>query len=464
MKAMVIKEFRELLRDRRTLALLLFIPTMLLIVFGFAANFTVERNEILIAGPGAHHIANKLQDIEASREGFTIERIDPTLTEADIASLLRADAYDAILLSSSTSNADDPLLSSSAHMWIDGSALFDAMAVEKTWMQTIAEDVREHARNVKANIDALQDDIDQRRAEISTARSTLTELRSRMEDLRATLANPLPAAPGGIPIIPAPSDISTPPETPALPDALTLPEVPTLPELPTLPDTSLLDFDSIGDDASTTTLFNPDLKTSWVMLPGLVGLIVQFISVVIMSIGLVREREAGTLEQLAVMPLHPGAIIAGKIAPYFVISLCNIAVITALASWIFGVPFVGSYSLYALLTTLFLFAVLGVGILISAVSQNTGQAIQLSVMTLMPQVLLSGLIFPLDSMAAGVRWLGYAMPLTWFTQAAQGIVLRGATLADVSLPLGILAAMAVFLFVVANVRMTLLLQRGGEGA
>lgn len=461
MKAMVIKEFRELLRDRRTLALLLFIPTMLLIVFGFAANFTVERNEVLIGGPGARSVADALANLSPSQEGFIIEHVDPTLSEADIDPLLRADAYDAIIFATATTN-DDALLSTRTHVWIDGSGLFEAMAVEKTWMQTIAEDVRERARATTKDIEALRDDLDSRKSQINEARSQLTELRStlsevdsRMEELRAALANPTPGPPPNLPSLPEP---------PALPDLPTLPDLPALPELPVLPDTSALNLDTIDADSTTTVLFNPDLKTSWVMLPGLVGLIVQFISVVIMSIGLVREREAGTLEQLAVMPLHPAAIIAGKITPYFVISLCNIAVITALASWIFGVPFVGSYAIYALLTTLFLFAVLGVGILISVVSQNTGQAIQLSVMTLMPQVLLSGLIFPLDSMAVGVRWLGYAMPLTWFTKAAQGIVLRGATLAEVSLPLGILAAMALFLFVVANVRMALMLRRGGEGA
>jgi ABC-2 type transport system permease protein len=101
---------------------------------------------------------------------------------------------------------------------------------------------------------------------------------------------------------------------------------------------------------------------------------------------------------------------------------------------------------------MFLFVTLGLGVLISSVSQNQGQAIQLALMTLLPQVLLSGLIFPLDSMAAGVRWIGYLLPLTYFNLVAQGVMLRGAMFSDMLFPLGLLAILGTVIFGLAVLR------------
>jgi ABC-2 type transport system permease protein len=210
-----------------------------------------------------------------------------------------------------------------------------------------------------------------------------------------------------------------------------------------------------------TVLFNPDLKTSWVMVPGLIGLILLFIGALITSIGLVRERETGTLEQLAVMPLRPSAIILGKITPYFLLAVLDMAVVTALGVGLFGVPFNGSLGLFGLTAVVFLFAVLGIGVLVSSVSQNTGQAIQLAILLVVPQVLLSGLVFPLGSMPWGVRWIGYILPLTWFRESAQGIMLRGADLTSLWLPLLVLTVMAVVMFSAATARMRHALTHGG---
>jgi ABC transporter, permease protein len=210
-----------------------------------------------------------------------------------------------------------------------------------------------------------------------------------------------------------------------------------------------------------TVLFNPELKTSWVMVPGLIGLILLFIGTVITSIGLVRERETGTLEQLAVMPLRPSSIILGKIVPYFMVAVVDMAVVTMLGVWLFGVPFNGSLWLFSLAALIFLFVVLGIGVFISSISQNTGQAIQMAILFMVPQVLLSGLIFPLTSMPLGVRWIGYALPLTWFREIAQGIMLRSVTLEGIWLPFVILAAMAVVVFGAATARMRYILTHGG---
>src|SRR6266498_1981931 len=154
-------------------------------------------------------------------------------------------------------------------------------------------------------------------------------------------------------------------------------------------------------------LFNPNLKTSDIMIPGLAGLILLFVGMVITSLGVVRERQAGTLEQLAVMPMRPRDVFLGKIVPYFLVAAIDLAIVIAVGVLLFDVPFRGSAALLALGSLLFLFVTLGMGVLISSVSETQGQAIQLAIMAMLPQVMLSGLIFPLSSMAAGVRWLGY---------------------------------------------------------
>ncbi len=175
---------------------------------------------------------------------------------------------------------------------------------------------------------------------------------------------------------------------------------------------------------SVTILYNPGLKTSAVMIPGLAGVVLVFIGTIITSLGVVRERQSGTLEQLAVMPLRPRDVFLGKIVPYFVVAAVDLAIVIGVGIAVFGVPFRGSALVFGLGALLFLFVTLGIGVLISTVSQNQGQAIQLAVMTMLPQVLLSGLIFPLASIAAGVRWLSYLLPLTYFNEIARGVMLR----------------------------------------
>ena len=211
-------------------------------------------------------------------------------------------------------------------------------------------------------------------------------------------------------------------------------------------------FDSAESPVEPTVLFNPDLTTSWVMVPAIIGLIMAFIGTVITSLGLVRERQAGTLEQLAVMPFQPSDVILGKIAPYFVIGLIDMAVVTALGVWIFGVPFEGSVGLLAFGAAVFLLVVLGFGVLISTVSQNQGQAIQMAMFVLLPQVLLSGMIFPLESMPWSVRWIGYLLPLTYFIEISRGVMLRAAPFDSLLFPYGVLILMAVIVLGLAVLR------------
>lgn len=394
-KAMIAKEFRELTRDRRTLGLLVGVPLMLLIVFGYAANFSVDRVDVKVFGPGATAVTEQLGTIDAADEGLTIVGTDPAATDADVEEMLKTGDVDAVLYAAT----GEGMLRDDVHLHVDGTNLFGAQGLQRTWMRVLAEDTIGH----------------------------IGELAQAGAGAGVGAGPGAPAAPGGASRLPV--DLEAMAET--------------------------------ADEDTVTVHFNPDLKTSTVMVPGLIGLILTFIGTTVTSIGLVRERESGTLEQLAVMPLRPSAIIFGKIIPYFLLACFDIVLITAVGVWLFGVPFVGSIAAFALVAVIFLFVVLGLGVLISTLSQNTGQAIQLAMMMVMPQVLLSGLIFPLDAMASGVRWIGYVLPLTWFNQAAQGIMLKGAGLGDIWLQVGLLLVMAVVVFSAATLKMHRLLTRGG---
>lgn len=432
MHAIMIKEFRELVRDRRTVAMLLVIPIVLLVVFGYAANFSVDKSEVLIAGPGATQLASDLKDNPAAEEDLSIATTDEALSEIAIQERLQNQEAHAIVLV--TSRDQDQLLSSRTHLYVDGSELFNAQAAQRAWIRVITEDNRDRISKVRA-------DIEDTKAQAERFKGDIETVRQQAEDLRAVLQQPIPPA--------------------RLAEAQSALVVPTIPTPPEIPDTGVLDVDHIDIETISTVYFNPDLKTSWMMVPGLIGVIMTFIGIMVTSIGLVRERESGTLEQLAVMPVRPLAIILGKVIPYFILSLFDAAVITVLGVKIFDVPFEGNIGLYALYAFVYMFAVLGLGVLISSLSQTTGQAIQLSIMTIVPQIMLSGLIFPLELMAASVRWIGYGLPLTWFIQISRGIMLRDAAFDQLVLPFGVLAAMAVVFFGFATFNMHVLLRKGG---
>jgi len=344
MRAIFLKEFQELRRDRLTLGMLVVMPLLLLVIFGYAANFTVETLRVTVVGAQAEQIEDLIDDNDELSDHLDVVSTDVDGDAADAQEALVDRAANVAIY------AEDD---TSFTVYIDGSNLFAAQSAQVVFTQLSAQ--------LAQNPQGPQLDID--------------------------------------------------------------------------------------------ILFNPDLKTSWVMVPAIIGLILTFIGTIITSIGLVREREAGTFEQLAVMPLKATSVILGKISPYFLLASLDMVLITVLGIWLFGVPFVGSVWIFAVGAALFLFAVLGMGVLISTVAKTSGQAIQGAMMLLLPQILLSGMIFPLDAMAAGVRWIGYLLPLTYFTMVSQGVMLRGAGWDSLWLPLTILLVMAIVLFGLAVLRL-----------
>ena len=341
MWAMIVKEFRQLRRDRRTLAMMIVMPVILLIVFGYAASFDVKTVPTVAAGPQGPALARSLG------EPFDVVATAPDQGREWAETQLR-DNTDGAAAAVIAGNGPTEML-------IDGSQLF-------------------------------------------SARTALAALSAKAAKAAAQGAS----APGQRPTV--------------------------------------------------TVLYNPGLKTSNVMIPGLCGVVLVFIGTIITALGVVRERQSGTLEQLAVMPLRPRDVFLGKVVPYFGVAALDLAIVVGVGVGIFGVPFRGSYAVFALGAILFLFVTLGLGVLISSVSENQGQAIQLSMMVILPQILLSGLIFPLSSIAVGVRWISYILPLTYFNQISRGVMLRAEPIGPLWQPFLFLALLGLIVFTLASLR------------
>jgi ABC-2 type transport system permease protein len=193
-------------------------------------------------------------------------------------------------------------------------------------------------------------------------------------------------------------------------------------------------------------LYNQSLRSTDFMVPGLIGQIMVQVGLVLTALGIVRERERGTIEQLMITPLTKAELMVGKTVPYLLIAIVDLVFALVIGWSLFGVPVRGSVALLFGEAVLFLTATLGMGLMISTVAQTQLQAMQMSVFIQLPQMLLSGLVFPVVSMPWGVRWLSYVFPLTYFVTITRGIMLKAVGLAELRTETVVLAAMA-FLFV-----------------
>ena len=171
--------------------------------------------------------------------------------------------------------------------------------------------------------------------------------------------------------------------------------------------------------------FNPELKSSFYMVPGVLCMILLVITMMLTSLAITREREIGTMEQLVVTPIKPWQLLAGKMIPFAVIGIVDVTLILVVAAGHFELPMVGSLGLLYFAAAIFLFTTLGMGLFISTVSQTQQQAIFVSLMVMMPAILLSGMMFPIANMPEPVQWLTYANPLRYFLVIVRGVILKG---------------------------------------
>ncbi len=200
------------------------------------------------------------------------------------------------------------------------------------------------------------------------------------------------------------------------------------------------------------TLYNPDNRTAVYMVPGLIGLILTQITVLLTAIAIVREREVGTMEALIATPVRPLEVVLGKIAPYLLFGLIDAIIVLVVGVWVFGVPLVGSLWLLGLATILFVLGSLGVGIVISTATNTQIQAMFGTIAYLFPSIFLSGLLFPLEGMNAFFTAISYLIPLRYFLRVARGVMLRGAGLESLWLEIVALGIFSIVMLVLASVR------------
>lgn len=174
------------------------------------------------------------------------------------------------------------------------------------------------------------------------------------------------------------------------------------------------------------TLYNPDGNVQLYMIPGLVAIILQIQTLILAALAIVREREQGTMEQLIVTPVRSWELMLGKIIPYLVVSIFNIVVLIWLSDVLFGVKVAGSLWALVGLSLIFILGSLGMGVLISNISQSQMQAIYIALfVVLIPAIILSGLMFSRDNMPGITYWYSELLPVTQFLEITEGIMLRG---------------------------------------
>jgi ABC-2 type transport system permease protein len=171
--------------------------------------------------------------------------------------------------------------------------------------------------------------------------------------------------------------------------------------------------------------YNPDMDSAVFMVPGLIGLVLQFPATLLPASAVVRERERGTIEQLIVTPIRPYELMLGKILPYAVIELLVVGEVLLVGTLWFGVPIRGSLILLVAIACLFLVSTLALGLLISTIAHTQFEAFQLSFLTLLPSVFISGFIYPIDAMPAALQLISKIIPLTYFLVVVRGIIIKG---------------------------------------
>jgi ABC-2 type transport system permease protein len=198
--------------------------------------------------------------------------------------------------------------------------------------------------------------------------------------------------------------------------------------------------------------YNPAASTALNIVPGLVGTILTMTMLIFTALSVTREIERGTMESLLSMPITPVEVMLGKIIPYVLVGFVQAALIIGLGVGIFGVPVFGSIMLLALLSTLFITANLAIGYTFSTIAENQLQAMQMSMMFFLPNILLSGFMFPFAGMPGWARWIGEGLPLTHYLRIVRAIMLKGATLADVPYDAAALFALMLLAMAIAVLR------------
>lgn len=201
-------------------------------------------------------------------------------------------------------------------------------------------------------------------------------------------------------------------------------------------------------DLRVHALYNPEVITQYNIVPGLMGVVLTMTMVLITGLAITRERETGTMENLLSMPTRPLEVMIGKIVPYILVGYIQIGLILIAAKFLFHVPMFGSVLLLLGVAFIFIVANLAIGITFSTIASNQRQAMQMGMFYFLPNIILSGFMFPFRGMPFWAQAIGETFPLTHFLRIVRGILLKGNHVADVSLqlwPIALFAVIAVFI-------------------
>jgi ABC-2 type transport system permease protein len=214
-----------------------------------------------------------------------------------------------------------------------------------------------------------------------------------------------------------------------------------------IPETTATPF-----EVRTHARYNPSAESALNIVPGLVGTILTMTMLIFTALSVTREVERGTLESLLSMPITPVEIMLGKIIPYILVGFIQASIIIGLGMALFGVPLLGSVALLAGASTLFITANLSIGYTFSTLATNQLQAMQMAIMFFLPNILLSGFMFPFAGMPVWAQWIGEALPLTHYLRIVRGIMLKGAMLPDLQYDATVMAGLMLVAMTIAVTR------------
>ncbi|HMV68836.1 MAG TPA: ABC transporter permease [Myxococcota bacterium] len=361
--AVIAKEVRQTVKDRRVMFLLTVAPFLQLVVFGYAIEMEIDRVPTAVVD---------LDDTPTSRETVRALLADRTLAEVD-----------------------RPLDVERAERMLERSEAVVALVVPQGFE-------RDRLRGDPAQVQVILDGAEPTRASVAGAAAGRYLLGTAMDEARAQVAA----------------------------RGLSLP----------------------GVDVRPRLLFNPTLASPVYFVPGIAGMLLLIITTMVTAMGLAREREIGTLEQVRVTPIPSGVLLLGKTLPFVAVGLADVTAALAAGGWIFDVPLRGSLLLFYGATALYLLTTVGLGLLVATVSETQQQAFISAYLVILPAMLLSGTLSPIHAMPDWLQPLTWANPLRFYMQSARAILLKGATAQDLVVPLSALAAYGTIILTVASAR------------
>jgi ABC-2 type transport system permease protein len=205
-------------------------------------------------------------------------------------------------------------------------------------------------------------------------------------------------------------------------------------------------------EVRTQVWYNPDLISAYFNIPGVIGMILYYITAMLTATAVVRERERGTIEQLIVTPIRSWELILGKILPYVILAFVDVLEVLIIGHWWFKVPIRGDLGLIFLLSGLFVFSGLGIGLFASTIANTQQEALLVVMMTLLPSVFLSGFFFPIDAMPDFLQLVSYAVPLRYYLVIIRSLLIKGVGAASLQPEIIALSLFAVVIMGAATAR------------